>query len=233
MTVPVLAAADVGGVGGWVVDVIDRIGPVGVGLLIALETVVPPLPSELVLAFSGFSVAQGTLNGPLAWLAATVGSLAGAYLLYGVGALVGVERLHQLAARPWFVLLSRRDLDLGERFFDRHGAKVVLLGRCLPLARSAVSIPAGLARMPLWRFTWLTAVGSSIWNAALLYAGFRLGEQWASVEQYVAPAGAAVGALAAAGVLVLVVRKRRQAVSSSSAGRGSPSGTRRSRSTRG
>jgi len=204
------ASSELGGIAGWVVDVIESIGALGVGVLILLENVFPPLPSEVVLAFAGFSVSQGVLNGSLAWVAATAGSLAGAYVLYAVGALVGYDRLHDLAGHRWFVLFTQTDLRRGERFFARHGGKVVLLARVVPLLRSIVSVPAGITRMPLVRFSALTVLGSGMWNALFLYAGYRLGVRWDEVGQYLQPVSyAVVGALLLA-LAVLTVRTLRR-----------------------
>jgi membrane protein DedA with SNARE-associated domain len=202
--------AGTGGIAGWVVSVVDGIGEVGVGALIALENLFPPIPSEVVLPFAGFSASRGELDPVLTWVAATVGALVGAYVLYAVGALVGSDRLHRLAAQRWFVVLSPSDLRRGERVFERHGGKVVLLGRLVPFLRSVVSVPAGLARMPLWRFTALTVVGSGLWNALFITAGYRLGDRWEQVQTHLAPVGYAV-AVAVAGTLVLLVVRRRRA----------------------
>jgi len=204
------ANSDLGGVAGWVVDVIDSIGEVGVGALIALENIFPPIPSEVILPFAGFSASRGDLNPVLAWAAATIGALLGAYVLYAVGALVGHDRVHELADKRWFVLFSQSDLARGERFFDDHGGKVVLLGRCVPFVRSVVSVPAGFARMTLWRFTALTAIGSGVWNAIFIYAGYRLGDRWDQVQQYLQPISYAVVAALLAGVAFLVVRQLRR-----------------------
>lgn len=204
------APSELGGVAGWVVDVIEGIGALGVGVLILLENVFPPLPSEVVLAFAGFSVSQGVLNGPLAWAAATAGSLAGAYVLYAVGALVGYDRLHDLAGRRWFVLFTQTDLRRGERFFARHGSKVVLLARVVPLLRSIVSVPAGITRMPLARFSALTVVGSGVWNALFLYAGYRLGVRWDEVGQYLQPVSYAVVLAVLLALVALTVRTLRR-----------------------
>lgn len=201
------SANELGGVAGWVTDVIDRLGAPGVGALITLENVFPPLPSELVLAFAGFSVGQGRLYGPTAWVAATAGSLLGAYVLYAVGALVGPERLETLAGKRWFVLCSQKDLRRGELLFERHSGKVVLFARLVPLLRSVVSIPAGVIRMPLWRFTLLTVIGSGVWNAAFLVAGYQLGSRWEQVAHVVEPVGYAVLAVLALVAVVLAVRK--------------------------
>lgn len=206
------------GTGGWVVDVVDSIGAVGVGALIALENVFPPIPSEVVLPFAGYSASTGAFSLGAAWVAATVGALVGAYVLYAVGALVGPERVHRLAGQRWFVLFSPADLARGERFFDRHGSKVVLLGRCVPFVRSVVSVPAGAARMPLPLFTLLTALGSGIWNAAFLYAGHQLADRWEQVQGVLAPLSWAVGAALVPALVALAVRRRRAGVRHSPAG---------------
>ena len=194
----------------WVVDLIERLGEVGVGLLIFLENIIPPIPSEVVLPFAGFAAERGSINVFGAWLAATAGSLAGALVLYALGALIGLERLEHLAAKRWFVFFGKGDLDRGIAWFDRHGGAVVFFGRFIPLVRSVVSVPAGLDRMPLGRFAVLTAAGSSIWNAAFIGAGWTLGERWEQVEEYVAPVGYLVAAVLAVGLIVLSVRKLRR-----------------------
>jgi membrane protein DedA with SNARE-associated domain len=189
---------------------IESIGEVGVGLLIALESVVPPIPSEVVLPFAGFAAAQGLINPWLAWLAATLGALAGAYLLYGLGVLLSYERLHDLAGRRWFLLFGQRDLERGHRLFLEHGEVLVLVGRCVPLIRSIVSVPAGLTGMPLWRFSLLTAAGSGVWNGVFIFLGYRLEENYTAVERYAAPISRAVVAMALLGLVWLAVRRIRQ-----------------------
>ncbi|CAN5863859.1 hypothetical protein BH24ACT3_BH24ACT3_05420 [soil metagenome] len=145
-----------------------------------------------------------------AWAAATIGALLGALILYALGALVGYERLDELAGKRWFIVVSQSDLARGERFFERHGSAVVLLGRCVPLVRSAVSVPAGVARMPLGRFALFTAIGSGVWNAIFITAGWQLGERWDEVEAFVGPLSYVVVALLAVALAVLVVRKVRK-----------------------
>lgn len=194
----------------WVVDVIDRLGVVGVGLLIFLENVLPPIPSEVILPFAGFAAQRGDINGPAAWLAASIGSLAGALVLYGIGASIGEERLRELSRKRWFVFFGEKDFNRGDRFFDRHGNKVVFFARFIPLVRSVVSVPAGLNRMPLGRFALLTFAGSAIWNAAFITSGWVLGQRWHQVEGFVGPLSYVVVALLAAATLVLVLRKVRR-----------------------
>lgn len=194
----------------WVVDVIERLGAVGVGLLIFLENVLPPIPSEVILPFAGFTARRGDLNVVAAWAAASIGSLAGALLLYGIGALIGEERLRELARKRWFVFFGEKDFDRGQRFFEKHGDKVVFFARFIPLVRSVVSVPAGLDRMPLPRFILLTFAGSAIWNAAFIGAGWVLGDNWDVIEGYMGPLSYLVVGLLAVAAVVLVVRKVRR-----------------------
>ena len=194
----------------WVEDLIRRLGEPAVGALIALENIFPPIPSEVILPFAGFQAAAGNINGVLAWVAATIGSLVGAYVLYGVGAAIGYERLHELAQKRWFVLLGTKDLERGDRFFDAYGGWIVLGGRCIPLVRSVVSVPAGIDRMPLVRFTIFTAIGSGVWNAVFITAGWQLESRWERVEGWLQPAAYTVLVLLLAGVAWLTVRKIRR-----------------------
>jgi membrane protein DedA with SNARE-associated domain len=193
----------------WVFSIVDRLGAAGVGLLILLENIVPPIPSEVILPLAGFRARTGGVNVVAVWPAATAGSVLGALLLYGLGAWLGYERLHRLAARRWFVFVSRRDLERGEAVFERHGGKVVLFARCVPFLRSVVSIPAGISGMPLMRFVVLTAIGSGVWNAAFIALGWVLGENWSQVEGFLGPVSYVVLALLAVGLIVLIVRRLR------------------------
>jgi membrane protein DedA with SNARE-associated domain len=167
----------------WSVSLMEIIGPAGAGIAIALENLFPPLPSEVVLPMAGLAASQGsfTLLEALTWT--TAGSIVGAFLLYGLGAWLGVARLRRIAARV--PLLHPEDIDRTVGWFQRHGGAAVFFGRMIPIFRSLISIPAGVTRMPLWRFGLLTAAGSLIWNTVFVMAGFLLGESWHVVEQYV------------------------------------------------
>jgi membrane protein DedA with SNARE-associated domain len=194
----------------WVFSIVDRLGGIGVGLLIFLENLVPPIPSEAILPLAGFRARTGAINLWVAWPAATLGSVLGALSLYGLGAWLGYDRLHRLAGRRWFILTSQKDLDRGERTFARHGGKMVLLGRCIPLIRSVVSIPAGIARMPLPRFLALTAIGSGVWNALFIGLGWILGEHWDRVQGWLGPVTYVLVGLAVVGLIWLAIRKARE-----------------------
>ena len=173
---------DLTGLAGVVSDVMTALGEVGVGLLVALENVFPPIPSEVVLPLAGFLAAQGLMDLLLVVVAATAGSVAGALLLYEVGRRVGRARMRRWVAR--LPLMDVEDLDKADRWFARHGQKSVLLGRCIPVVRSLISVPAGVAEMPRLRFTLLTTLGSGIWNVVFIGAGYLLGAQFERVEQY-------------------------------------------------
>jgi len=170
----------------WVVDVIDAIGYLGVALLVALENVFPPIPSEVVLPAAGFAAAEGSANlwGMVA--AATIGSVVGAWALYLASAAIGHVRLHALTARygRW-IGVKPHDLVRAEAWFDDHSSIAVLVCRCIPLIRSLVSIPAGFRRMNPVTFTIYTALGSLIWNVVLIGAGYALGDNWETVTDYV------------------------------------------------
>jgi len=174
-------------VAGWVQDVIEQLGAVGVALLVILENVFPPIPSEIVLPFAGFVAQRGDGSVVVMIFAATVGAVFGALVLCAIAALIGDVRLAGFIDRfgKWFGV-KPAELARAEAWFDRHAVAAVLLGRCVPLIRSVVSIPAGFRRMRLVPFVAYTAAGSAVWNTALIGAGAILGDQWDKVEPYVA-----------------------------------------------
>jgi len=195
----------------WATDLIDAIGVLGVAALVALENIFPPIPSELVLLLTGFNVSEGRFGYVEGVLAATVGSVVGAWFLYGVGRLLDEDRLERFLATIGKVVgLRRDDVHKGFEWFERHGTAVVLFGRLVPVVRSVVSIPAGAERMPLVRFSLLTAGGSLVWNSVWVGIGWgggffaEMAGKWGDAIQY-----GAVG-LIAVGLVVLVVRARRR-----------------------
>ena len=163
----------------WVVDIVETLGYAGVTGLVALENLFPPIPSEVVLPLAGFASSTGRTSLWVMIVAAGLGSLIGAYLLYGIAAAVGPVRLRKLVTRygKWFGL-EVTDLDKSEEWFDRYAGRAVFVCRCIPLMRSLISIPAGFRRMSLMRFTVNTVAGSFIWNTALVGAGYLAGENW-------------------------------------------------------
>lgn len=167
----------------WVTEVIDKLSYLGVALLVALENLFPPIPSEVILPFAGFVARDGdaTFIGMVA--AATAGSMAGAWILYGIARAIGPSRMHLFIARygKWF-RLTNEDISRAERWFDRNAVVAVLAGRCVPLIRSLVSLPAGFRRMSFVTFTVYTVTGSVAWNSALIGGGYVLRDNWTRVE---------------------------------------------------
>jgi membrane protein DedA with SNARE-associated domain len=190
-------------------QIVDGLGYLGLALVMLVENVLPPVPSELVLPVVGLQVSGGQLLFWGAVAAATVGSVLGALVLYALGRFGG----RSLALRlPRVVGVTEEGLARAESRFARRGELIVLLARLVPGLRSAVSIPAGTLRMPLGRFVLMTATGSLLWNAALIWLGTALASHWESVVG--ALSGISTWALAAAtgiGILVLMLRKVRTA----------------------
>ena len=195
----------------WAADVIDKIGFAGVAALVALENVFPPIPSELILLLTGFNVSEGRFDFVSGVIAATVGSVVGAYFLYAIGRLVHEDRLEKLLARVGKYLgLKKSDVHKGFQWFERHGTAVVLFGRLIPVVRSVVSIPAGAENMPIARFTVLTAAGSLVWNIIWVAVGWGLGDQWEKAGKWGDYLQYGVIAAILAGLAVIVIRARRR-----------------------
>ncbi|WP_316575315.1 DedA family protein [Nocardia canadensis] len=170
------------GIAGWAVQLMEQLGGLGAGVAIALENLFPPLPSEVILPLAGFTAGRGRFGLAEVLLWTTLGSVLGALALYGLGAALGRDRLRRIVDR--LPLLRLSDLDRTEDWFARHGDKAVFFGRMIPIFRSLISIPAGVERMPVGRFTVLTTAGSLLWNAVFVFAGYFLGENWHVVQTY-------------------------------------------------
>ncbi|MEE1783163.1 DedA family protein [Streptomyces sp. SP17BM10] len=203
------SAEPAGGVAGWAVDVMDALGAAGAGLANLVDTVLPFVPSEVILPVAGFAAGQGRLNLPavIAWT--TVGSVVGSWTVYAAGALLGRDRTRALAAR--IPLVHLHEIDRAEAWFQRRGRAAVLLARMVPVVRSLISVPAGIQRMPLPAFTALTAIGSLVWNTVFVLLGYWLGDNWRLVEEYgrwVSTAVVALAVLAVARWFLVRVRRR-------------------------
>jgi membrane protein DedA with SNARE-associated domain len=182
----------------FITGAIGTLGYLGVFLMMAIESAAIPLPSEIIMPFSGFLAYQGrfTLHGAAFWGAA--GCVLGSWAAYAVAAWGGrpfVERYGR------YVFISRRDLELSERLFRRYGSPIIFFSRLMPVVRTFISLPAGLARMPLPRFTVYTFLGSYPFCYALAYMGFKLGEHWHTLESYFRKFDILIGALLIAGVV--------------------------------
>lgn len=204
----VAAADQPGGLAGLVVDIMDELGGPGAALLVGIDNIFPPVPSELVLPLAGFAASQGTMSLFMALFWTTLGSVAGALLTYGLGAWLGRDRVRSLIIRT--PLMKPSDFDRTERWFLKHGTKAVFFGRMVPLFRSLISLPAGVERMPAWRFLYLTTLGSLIWNAGFVVAGYQLGANWQDVDEYAGVFQKVVVAVVALAVVVFVAVRMRE-----------------------
>jgi membrane protein DedA with SNARE-associated domain len=168
------AASDEGGITGFLLDLVNSLGPVGVGLAILAETVIPPIPSEAVLGLAGVLINNGEMNIVPVIAFATLGSLLGAVFFYYVGYALGPRRSHAFLDR--LPLVETADVDKTFEWFARHGRAAVFFGRMVPIVRSFISVPAGVVRMPIGQFLLFTAGGSLIWNSVLIGLGVAAGD---------------------------------------------------------
>lgn len=178
----------------------SALGGPGAAIIVGLENVFPPIPSEVILPLAGFTAAQGTfsLAGAIFWT--TLGSVLGAVVAYGLGFWLGADRTRALFGR--IPLMRPEDFDKAESWFTRHGPASVFFGRMVPVVRSLISIPAGVARMNILLFLLLTTAGSLIWNSIFVVGGYLLGGQWHRIE---AVAGWFSNAVVGVIIVVMVV----------------------------
>lgn len=194
----------------WVQELIIAMGYLGLGIVMFLENIFPVIPSEAVLPMAGWLVFENEGNFTL-WgvtLVGTISSVAGGLVFYGVGYWFGEQRVRGLLRRygKWF-LLKESDFDTALAWFDRYGEQVIFLGRLVPIVRSLVSIPAGIARMNLGLFNLYTAFGTALWSFILALMGFLLGKNWALVMVWVERYEMVVIALIAVVIIFFTVRR--------------------------
>jgi len=199
---------NLGGLVGVAARGIETLGEWGVGLFTLAETILPPIPSEVILPLAGYLARQGSLNLVLVFITSTLGAYLGALLLYWLGAKLGLERsIRGLSRLP---LVDREDFEHAAGWFRRHGRSSIFFGRLLPGVRSLISLPAGASNMHLGTFTLFTLAGSGLWNGALIGLGYALGTQYQVIEQYSRYLNYAVYAALGLTVVWLVVRSTRR-----------------------
>lgn len=202
----------------WVQDVIRAMGYLGLGLVMFLENIFPPIPSEAVLPMAGW-LAYEREGGFTLWgvtLVGAIGSVAGALVFYGMGYAFGESRLRELVRRygKW-LLLSEEDFDTALAWFNRYGEIVIFFGRMVPIVRSLISVPAGLASMDLGRFSIYTAVGTALWSFLLAFAGYLLGQNWPLVMEWMGRYEKVVIVLFVVGLIAFIISRVRQQRSAS------------------
>ncbi len=164
----------------FILHVIEQFGYLGVFFLILIENVFPPIPSEVILLFSGFFSTYTNLSVFYMILASTIGSLLGAIVLYYIGKIFNKDRLKKIVRSKIgkILFLKEKDIDKADEWFDKKGDKCVFFCRFVPIVRSLISVPAGMSEMPLFKFVVYTICGSMIWNTVLICAGYKLGDNW-------------------------------------------------------
>ena len=172
---------------GIVIEILNKFGYLGVILLIAIENIFPPIPSEVILTFGGFATTISSLTVFGTIVVATVGSVLGAIILYWIGRVLNEDRINKITKSKvgHFLGLKKEDIGKAYNWFNTRGKYAVFFGRLIPIVRSLVSIPAGMAKMPLFPFLVLTTVGSLIWNTALIMLGRIAGASWGKIVGYV------------------------------------------------
>ncbi|MDB5892051.1 MAG: alkaline phosphatase [Polaromonas sp.] len=181
----------------WIIQFITEYGYVAIALLMLLENVFPPIPSELIMPFAGFVAARGDLHPAGVVITGTLGSIAGTLPWYWAGRAIGLERLQAWADRHGrWLTVSREDLTKAQAWFERRGWVAVTLGRLVPALRSIISAPAGIARMPMHSFLFWSALGSLVWTSALTAVGYLLDNRYEAVVHWLDPVTKAVLALA-------------------------------------
>ncbi|MFC4410804.1 DedA family protein [Chungangia koreensis] len=169
----------------WITEIMSQFGYLGVFLLIMLENIFPPIPSEVILTFGGFMTTYSDMTRMGVIIASTAGSVAGAVILYGIGRLLDVARLEKIVDRWGHVLrLTKKDVHRADAWFDKYGIWTVFFCRLVPLIRSLISIPAGMSNMKFWLFLLLTTLGTLLWNTVLVSVGAAVGDNWESIVGY-------------------------------------------------
>ncbi|GGH30878.1 DedA family protein [Paenibacillus segetis] len=169
----------------WITDVMNQFGYIGIFLLIAIENLFPPIPSEVILTFGGFMTTYSNLSIIGVIIASTIGSVVGAIILYWIGLLLDVKRLEMIIVKYGRILrLTNKDIHKADAWFNKYGSWAVFVCRFVPLIRSLISIPAGSIRMNFATFLSLTTLGSLIWNTVLIYIGAAVGSSWGDIVGY-------------------------------------------------
>jgi membrane protein DedA with SNARE-associated domain len=186
----------------WIVNTMNSLGYVGIALLMFLENLFPPIPSELIMPLAGFTVARGDMNFILAIFAGVFGTVLGAFPWYYAGRILDEQRLERWADKygKW-ISVSSTDIKKANKWFDRHGGQAVFLCRLVPGVRTLISLPAGINNMALLPFVIYSTLGTILWTTFLTVAGYKLGENYAVIEKYIDP----ISKIAVLSIVILLV----------------------------
>ncbi len=200
----------------WIIETMDTFGYLGIFLLIALENIFPPIPSEVILTFGGFMTTESSLSKIGVIFFSTLGSVIGAIILFLIGTLLDIKTLEKIVDR-WghFLRLTKKDVYKADEWFSKYGVWTVFFCRLIPLIRSLISIPAGMARMNFWIFLLFTTLGSLIWNTILVLIGASVGASWEKIVEYMDVYSNIIYGILAIGLVVMIflfIKKRKSSV---------------------
>ena len=197
----------------WISNTVNSLGYVGIALLMLLENVFPPIPSELIMPLAGFTVTQGKLNFSYVVVAGVVGSVLGALPWYYLGKTWGLNRIKKLADRygKW-ITLSSKDIQKAKLWFDRRGKPTACFSRVIPGVRTYISVPAGISKMPLLPFLLYSTLGTALWVSLLTYAGYILGANYDRVKQFLAPISTLVIVVLILGAIIWVIKRKKKSI---------------------
>ncbi|MFF2877949.1 DedA family protein [Gottfriedia sp. NPDC057991] len=198
----------------WIIETMDTFGYLGIFLLIALENIFPPIPSEVILTFGGFMTTESSLSKIGVIFFSTLGSVIGAIILFWIGTLLDIKTLEKIVGR-WghFLRLTKKDVHKADEWFSKYGVWTVFFCRLIPLIRSLISIPAGMARMNFWIFLLFTTLGSLIWNTILVLVGASVGASWEKIVEYMDVYSSIIYGILAIGLFVFIflfIKKRKR-----------------------
>jgi len=198
----------------WITEFMNQFGYIGIFLLISLENIFPPIPSEIILTFGGFMTTYTNMSIPVVIGFATAGSVVGAIVLYRVGRFMDAKKLEGIINRWGHILrIKAKDIQKADSWFNRHGYLAVFFCRMVPIVRSLISVPAGMANMKFGVFMIYTIAGTLIWNTVLIIAGAMLGESWGKIVEFMDVYSyvtyVVLGLLAVGFILYLIIKKRR------------------------
>jgi membrane protein DedA with SNARE-associated domain len=193
----------------WIPNVMNQLGYWGIGLLMFLENLFPPIPSELIMPLAGFTVAKGQMDFIPVIIAGVVGTIVGAFPWYYIGKFISEERLEHLADKygKWISVTSK-DIKKANNWFNEHGGKAVFFCRLVPGVRTLISLPAGINNMPLIPFTLYSTLGTTIWVTFLTFLGYKLGDNYELVDEYLGPVSKIILAIIVIFFILWVVRKQ-------------------------
>lgn len=190
----------------WITEIMEQFGYLGIFLMMMIENLFPPIPSEVILPFGGFMTTYTNLSVLGVIITATTGSVIGAIILYGIGMLIDVPRLEKFVDRWGHILrIKKEDIHKADQWFAKHGYWTVLFCRLVPIVRSLISIPAGMSKMTFWLFLLFTMIGTIVWNIILVSIGAILGESWQDILSFMDVYSTIIYVFIGIGVVILLI----------------------------